>query len=411
MEELRSLAEAAGYTVVGSLEQIRRHAHPRYHLGSGKAKELAEIISVSDAEKVIFGNELKVVHVYNLAKITEVEVIDRFQLILEIFSRRASRREAKLQIDLARLQYELAHAREKVRLARIGEQPGFLGLGKYEVDVYYEAVNRQVHTIRQKLRKVRKTRELHRHRRRKLGFSFASLAGYTNSGKSTLFNTLAQECVPADPNLFTTLSTTTRAVNLLTEKVLLTDTVGFADRLPLTLIEAFRSTLEETIFSDLILLVIDVSEPQDEIERKLMCCLDTIQEIGATGIPVITVLNKIDLISTEKLKDRTENLEDYTSKLVPVSALCKTNMNLLKEEMAKHLISRVQSFVTIPMSEESLSLVSWVFDHADVHKVSYEKDKLSISLGAPPHLTDKIRDRVDKLGGTLRYEEAQSLRA
>lgn len=337
-------------------------------------------------------------------------MIDRFQLILEIFSRRASRREAKLQIDLARLRYELAHAREKVRLARIGEQPGFLGLGKYEVDVYYEAVSRQVHGIQEKLRRARKTRELHRHRRRKLGFSLFSLAGYTNSGKSTLFNTLTQEHVPANPDLFTTLSTTTRAVNVLRETVLITDTVGFVDRLPLTLIEAFRSTLEGTIFSDLILLVVDVSEPQDEIERKLLCCLDTIQEIGATGIPVITVLNKIDLVSTRKLKDRTGNLKDYTSNLIPVSALYKTNINLLKEEMAKHLISRLQSFVTIPISKESLSLVSWVFDHADVRKVEYEKDKVNISFGAPPHLTDKIRDRVDKLGGTLRYEEEESLR-
>ena len=193
MEELRSLAEAAGYEIVGELEQVRRHPHPRYSIGSGKSRELAEMASKSDAERIIFGTELKVVQVYNLAKLTGVEVIDRFQLILEIFVRRASRREAKLQIELARLRYELAHAREKVRLARIGEQPGFLGLGKYEVDVYHEAVRRQVHTIQEKLKRVRKTRELHRHRRRKLGFSSVSLAGYTNSGKSTLFNTLTQE--------------------------------------------------------------------------------------------------------------------------------------------------------------------------------------------------------------------------
>ncbi|MDH5794703.1 MAG: GTPase HflX [Candidatus Bathyarchaeota archaeon] len=410
MEELRRLADAAGYEVLGSLEQVRRHPHPRYNIGSGKARELAEMISVSGAEKVIFGNELKVVQVYNLARLTGVEVIDRFQLILEIFVRRASRREAKLQIELARLQYELAHAREKVRLARISEQPGFLGLGKYEVDVYREAVRRQVHSIQGKLKRVRKTRGMHRHRRRKLGFPSASLAGYTNSGKSTLFNTLTQESVPADSSMFTTLSTTTRAVNLLGDTALLTDTVGFVDRLPLTLIEAFRSTLEETIFSDLILLVVDLSEPEDEIERKLLCSLETIQEIGATGIPVITVLNKIDLIPTETLTERMQNLKDHTPNPVPVSALYKTNTNLLREEMARRLISRVQSSFTVPISSESLSLVSWVFDHADVHRVAYEKDQLSLSFGAPPRLTDKIRNRVERLGGTLGYEEVESLR-
>jgi len=410
MEELRRLADAAGYEVFGSLEQVRRHPHPRYNIGSGKARELAEMISVSGAEKVIFGNELKVVQVYNLARLTGVEVIDRFQLILEIFVRRASRREAKLQIELARLQYELAHAREKVRLARISEQPGFLGLGKYEVDVYREAVRRQVHSIQAKLKRVRKTRGLHRHRRRKLGFPSVSLAGYTNSGKSTLFNTLTQESVPADSSMFTTLSTTTRAVSLLGETALLTDTVGFVDRLPLTLIEAFRSTLEETIFSDLILLVVDLSEPEDEIERKLLCSLETIQEIGATGIPVITVLNKIDLIPAETLTERMQNLKDHTPNPVPVSSLYRTNTNLLREEMARRLISRVQSSFTVPISSESLSLVSWVFDHADVHRVAYEKDQLSLSFGAPPRLTDKIRNRVERLGGTLGHEELESLR-
>ncbi|MCW4026441.1 MAG: hypothetical protein NWE76_03025, partial [Candidatus Bathyarchaeota archaeon] len=150
-------------------------------------------------------------------------------------------------------------------------------------------------------------------------------------------------------------------------------------------------------------------EPLDEIDRKLSCCLDTIQEIGATGIPVITVLNKIDLVSTEHLDQTVEHLKAHTSNMIPVSALYKTNMNLLKEEMARPLTSRIQSSFTLPISTESLSLVSWVFDHAAVHKVAYDKDELSISFGAPPDLTDKIRNRVKSLGGTLGYEEAQSL--
>ncbi len=408
MEELRSLAEAAGYEVVGAVEQVRR-PHPRYYIGSGKAKELVDMTFKLGAEKIIFGSELKVVQIYNLAKLTKVEVIDRLQLILEIFANRAYTREAKLQIDLARLQCELAHAKEKVRLAKIGEQPGFLGLGKYEVDVYHESVRRQVHSIQEKLKRIKKTRKLHRHRRRKLGFSLASLAGYTNSGKSTLFNALTEENVPADSKLFTTLSTTTRIVNLSGERVLITDTVGFIDRLPLTLIEAFRSTLEETILSDLIILVVDVSEPQEEIDRKLLCCLETIQGIGAIGIPIITVLNKIDLVSREDLQQRIDALRKYSLNLVSVSALQKMNIYQLKKEMARHLTSHVRLFFSIRTNEESLSFLSWVFDHADVQNVTYEEDRVDVSFGALPDIADRIRDHVEKLGGTFRLEKTESL--
>ncbi|MEM3174512.1 MAG: hypothetical protein QXU02_06465, partial [Candidatus Bathyarchaeia archaeon] len=150
------------------MEQVRP-PNPRYHIGAGKAKELAQMVKDLKAEKVIFGNELKVVQIYNLAKLTGVEVIDRLQLILEIFVKRASTREAKLQIELARLKFELANAKEKVKLAKMGEQPGFMGLGTYEVDVYYEAVKKQVHTVRKKLKKIRGKRQLHRERREELG--------------------------------------------------------------------------------------------------------------------------------------------------------------------------------------------------------------------------------------------------
>ena len=253
---------------MGSLEQVRDR-DPRYQIGSGKVEELAELVRINGVEKTIFDNELTPVQAYNLAKATGVEAVDRFQLILEIFARRASTAEANLQIQLARLRYELSRAKERVRLARMEEQPGFMGLGAYEVDLYYEAVKRQVHSIQEKLKKKQSKRRLHRARRLELGFSSVSLAGYTNAGKSSLFNVLAEETVPVDSGLFTTLSTTTRAVVLSKRRVLLTDTVGFIDRLPLTLIQAFRSTLEETIFSNLILLVVDASESDEDIERKL----------------------------------------------------------------------------------------------------------------------------------------------
>jgi GTP-binding protein HflX len=385
---------------VGSLEQVRE-PDPSYQIGSGKAKELAELVAKNGVEKTIFDNELRPVQAYNLAKTTGVEAVDRFQLILEIFARRAVTSEAKLQIELAKLRYELPRARKRVRLARMGEQPGFMGLGKYEVDLYYETIRRRIYSIQDKLRKIRKKRRLQRARRLELGFSLISMAGYTNAGKSSLFNALAEEAVSVDPGLFTTLSTTTRAVSLSERKVLLTDTVGFIDRLPLTLIEAFHSTLEETIFSDLILLVLDVSELHDEIERKLSCCLDTIQEIGASGIPIVTVFNKIDLLPNSEMHREAEALSVIAPNPVPVSALYKMNLDSLKREITAHLKEYVRGSFSLPITDESLSFLSWLFSHADVRDLKYEGESVNVVFESIPWFADKVRGRVEQLGGTF----------
>lgn len=400
IDELRSLAESAGYTVVGSLEQVRE-PDPRYQIGSGKAKELAELVSNNDVKKTIFDNELKPVQAYNLAKTTGVEAIDRFQLILEIFARRASNLEAKLQIELAKLRYELSRAKERVRLARMEEQPGFMGLGMYEVDLYYEEVKRRINSIREKLKKIRKRRKLHRARRLKLGFTSISLAGYTNAGKSSLFTALAEEMVPVNSELFTTLSTTTRVAAVSGKKVLLTDTVGFIDRLPLTLIEAFHSTLEETIFSNLILLVVDISESQEDVERKLSCCLETIETIGASGIPILTALNKIDLLADTEIQSKMDTLENLVPKAVPISALCRTNIRLLKQEIGNHLTKFIQASFSVPLSDESLSFLSWLFNHTDVRTVKYEEDVVNVVFESIPWFANKVKCRVERLGGAF----------
>lgn len=332
---------------------------------------------------------------YNLAKSTGVEAIDRFQLILEIFTRRATTTEAKLQIQLAKLQYELAHAKERVRLAKMGEQPGFMGLGAYEVDVYYEAVKRQVHAIRRKLKKIRGKRQLHRERRAELGFSSISLAGYTNAGKSSLFNALTEEEVPVDTTLFTTLSTTTRLVKIARKKFLLTDTVGFIDRLPLTLIEAFHSTLEETIYADLILLVVDVSEPISTVEKKLNVCLETIERIEASGIPIITALNKIDLLREEEISVRLEALKDKAPNPIPTSALRGTNIELLKEAITKQLQNYVRMAFTIPLTNETMQFISWLFKRADVKRIEYKGDSANIIFEANPSFAEKVKSQVE----------------
>ena len=389
------MAESAEYTIVDRMEQVRK-PDSRYQIGAGKVQELAQLVKETGTERVIFDNPLKPVQAFNLAKATGVEAIDRFQLILEIFARRATTKEAKLQIKLARLRYELTHAKEKVRLARKEEQPGFMGLGAYEVDVYYEAVKRQVQSIRRKLKKIGKKRLLHRERRAELGFQSISLAGYTNAGKSSLFNVLTDQEAPVDDALFTTLSTKTRVVEITRKKFLLTDTVGFIDRLPLILIEAFHSTLEETIYSDLILLVVDVSEGISLIGKKLSCCLETISQIGATGIPMITVLNKIDLLSEAELDRKLENLKGKAPNLVPMSALHDINSAQLEQEILKILKNYVHVSFTIPLTSESMSFISWLFSRADVRKLKYADGFAHIGFEAAPWFAEKTRKRVEE---------------
>jgi GTP-binding protein HflX len=271
-----------------------------------------------------------------------------------------------------------------------------MGLGAYEVDVYYESVKREVHAILRKLKKIRGKRLLHRERRAELGFTSISLAGYTKAGKSSLFNALAEEAVPVDTSLFTTLSTTTRLVTFSKKKFLLTDTVGFIDRLPLTLMEAFRSTLEETIYSDLILLMVDASETMYVIDKKLSTCIETIERIGAAGIPTITVLNKIDLISKEEICQKMEDLKDKATALVPISALQCTNIEELKKEILKELSNYVRASFTIPVTKETMSFMAWLFKNADVQKTDYAADSVHVVFEADPSFAEKVRNRVER---------------
>lgn len=279
-----------------------------------------------------------------------------------------------------------------------------MGLGKYEVDVYYETVKRQIGSIKEKLKKKREERQLHRIRRAELGFSSISLAGYTNAGKSSLFNLLTEETVPVDDALFTTLSTTTRAVQFSKRKVLITDTVGFIDRLPLKLVKAFHSTLEETILSDVIVLVVDFSEPEKDIETKLSCSLDTIHQIGATGIPVVTVLNKIDLVEKDELKRKNEYLEGQAPNPVHVSALYGTNIASLKQKIALHLEDFVRASFSLPINDEAMSLVSKLFDRAHVEYIEYEGKMVKLVFRSIPWFADWVKRRVEKMGGVFRNE-------
>lgn len=397
-DELKGLAEAAGYTVVASLVQ-RRSEDPAFQIGKGKIKELAHLVDEVTAEKLIFDQQLKPVQSYNIAKATGVEAIDRFQLILEIFAHRAATSEAKLQVQLAALRYQLPRARESVRLARMGEQPGFLGLGRYEVDVHFENIKRRIARIRRDLRKIREKRRLHRSRRLESGFALVSLAGYTGAGKTTLFNALAGESKPVNLGLFTTLTTTTRAVDFEGKKALLTDTVGFIDRLPLILVEAFKSTLEETRLADVILLVVDFHEPLLEVRRKLDSCSATLKEIDAGSIPIITVLNKVDQLSPTALQQRLRAMK--RDHLVTVSALHGTNLQALRRAVSAQLKDYLTARFVLNYEGATPSFISALHRQVRSLEVSYRGETVQIVLSARLGLMEKLKREVNRRGGTV----------
>jgi GTP-binding protein HflX len=398
LPELKSLAQSAGYTIVGTMEQTRR-PDSRYQIGAGKVEELAKMVEELDADKVIFDNPLRTRQNYNLAKACHVEVIDRFALILEIFTKRATTTEAQLQIQLATLQNELKHAREKVRLSKGSEQPGFMGLGAYEADVYKDAIKLQVQTIRKKLSRIRGKRVLQRERRTELGFLTVSLAGYTSAGKSTLFNALTEETALVDKSLFTTLSTQTRMIEFGNRKFLLTDTVGFIDRLPIGLIEAFHSTLEETIFSDLIIIVVDLSEPIETIEKKNNVCLETIDRLGASGIPTVTALNKIDLLKLEERQEKLEALKDKVKNPILLSAKCQTNLAELKKYILRILENYQAAQFSLPLSGNVMPFISWIHQKADIHCEEFTNDSVQVVFEANPSVMEQVKRKVQDLNG------------
>jgi GTP-binding protein HflX len=330
IKEAVSLADAAGYDIVRTVTQ-KQIVKSRFGIGRGKAEEVKELVEELEPDAIVFDEVLKPTQLYNLASLCKIEIIDRERLILEIFERRASTTESQIQIKLAQLRYDMARAREKVRLARMGEQPGFYGLGKYEADVYFLDIRRRAAVLKKKLEKEETRRQLHRNQRAKAGLPTVSLAGYTSAGKTTLFNKLTGEVKVTGQGLFTTLSTFTRAIDLQGDKILLNDTVGFISKLPAYMIDAFKSTLEELSYASLVLLVLDISEPIDEIERKYASSLDVINEFEVPGTRIVYVLNKVDLTTPEDAFDKAGQLGILdTRRVLPVSAKTGYNIDQLK---------------------------------------------------------------------------------
>ncbi len=330
LKEALGLCDAAGYEV-RKIIQHRILNKSKYGLGEGKVDEIKEMLSSIKPDVIIFDEILKPSQNYNLASTLKMNILDREALILQIFERRAKSSESTLQVKMAQLRYEMSRAKEKVRLAKMGEQPGFMGIGKFEVDVYFNDIKNRMNGIKSKLAKSSTQRALHRQARKRFGFKTISLAGYTSAGKTTLFNILTGEEKEESPKLFTTLSTTTRKITLRNSEVLISDTVGFISRLPAYMVQAFKSTLEELVYTDVVIVVIDVSDTILELRKKFKSCISTLDEIGVSKDKMIFVLNKSDLVSKEEVAEKANQLDlTNNKKWLAVSSSTGFNITQLK---------------------------------------------------------------------------------
>ena len=304
---------------------------PKFGLSGGKIDDLKNLVTKTHPDVIIFDEVMKPSQNYNLAAELKIQVLDRESLILEIFENRSTSTESKMQVKLAQLRYEMSRARERVRLSKMGEQPGFMGIGKFEVDVYYNDIKHRMVSIKSKLQKAGKQRELHRQSRKRIGFRTISLAGYTSAGKTTLFNIITGEKKEENPKLFTTLTTTVRKFKLDRELVLISDTVGFISKLPAYLIEAFKSTLEELTFTDIVIVVIDANEKNNELKKKFSSCYKTLMELGVKRQNLLFALNKTESMNDEKILEKVKQLDLTENKnWIAISAKSGKNIEKLK---------------------------------------------------------------------------------
>lgn len=405
VSEIVELADSLNYKVVKIFFQRRENPDVRSYIGSGKVSEIKEFIENSEEpiDLVVVDGELKPSQWFTLEKKLSVDVYDRIRLILAIFEERADRKEAKLQVKLAQLQYERPFVRELIHRARSGEHPGLMAGGEYQVDDYYEMIKKQTKKLKEQLKNIRDERELRRRHRHKGGFYLVSLAGYTNAGKSSLLNLLSGEKVKVEGRLFSTLSTTTRKITSKSVQILLTDTVGFIQNLPAYIIDAFHSTLEEIEVADVVLLVVDVSEEKEVIANKLKISLDELVEIGVIS-PIIITLNKTDLISEQELKARIEYIQKQgltkNRKISSISVKSQEDIDILLDLIYESLPQLVRFKIKLPVDQDTQSFISWIYEKAHVLDISYE-DYVTISIECNTSLRDKIVSKCQDFNGVV----------
>lgn len=349
LEELKQLADTAGATVIKKFIQKRPKPDPAFFIGRGKVQELALYAQQENIDLCIFDDELSPAQQRNIESVMGIRILDRTALILDIFAQRARTNEGKLQVELAQLQYTLPRIMGKgLMLSRLGGGIGTRGPGETKLEVDRRRIRDRIAFIKDQIEKVKAVRSLHRSKRKKNNVFEVSLVGYTNAGKSTLLNTLTNSDIYAKDQLFATLDPTTRQLTLSNkQEIIITDTVGFIQRLPHQLIAAFRSTLEVVTEADLLVHVIDVSH--ELYKEQAAAVHEVLKEIGAETKPVITVYNKIDKLPPDsKLADRLALEEDT----VCISAAKKLNLETLQQMIESHLKSKaVEVTLCIPYAE------------------------------------------------------------
>lgn len=349
LEELKQLADTAGATVIKKFIQKRPKPDPAFFIGRGKVQELALYAQQENIDLCIFDDELSPAQQRNIESVMGIRILDRTALILDIFAQRARTNEGKLQVELAQLQYTLPRIMGKgLMLSRLGGGIGTRGPGETKLEVDRRRIRDRIAFIKEQIEKVKAVRSLHRSKRKKNNVFEVSLVGYTNAGKSTLLNTLTNSDIYAKDQLFATLDPTTRQLTLPNkQEIIITDTVGFIQRLPHQLIAAFRSTLEVVTEADLLVHVIDVSH--ELYKEQAAAVHEVLKEIGAETKPVITVYNKIDKLPPDsKLADRLALEEDT----VCISAAKKLNLETLQQMIETHLKSKaVEVTLCIPYAE------------------------------------------------------------
>ena len=396
LEEFSELAKALNDKVVDVIVQ-ERYPDRGYNVGRGKAMEIAIAARDRRAGRIIFYDPLSTSQIYNISKLcgeagAQVRVMDRFKLILDIFAERATTHRSKLQVELARLRYELPGARMLVSLSKKEERAGWGGLGDYE-DSYEQDIKKRIVRIMAELKKADMEEEARRVYRHKNGFSIVSLAGYTNAGKSTLFNALVDENTESKDMFFTTLIPKTRALAIEKRKILLTDTVGFIEDLPHFLVDAFRSTLEGIYFSDMILLVVDFSEPVEHIKKKLMISHETLWEKSTSHI--ITVLNKSELLTRTERKKRLDELSHLIYNPIFISAINKTGLDDLTKAIRLNLPPLVTRTISLPNDESGAASLSWFYDNGVVEEILYGK-YMTFEFSATEEIMAKTDDMISR---------------
>lgn len=339
LDELAELAATAGAEVTGRLIQTRECVHPATYIGRGKLIELKELLWETEATGIICDNELSSTQLGNLEEELDCKVLDRTLLILDIFAARAVSGEGKIQVELAQLRYRASRLSGLGRsLSRLGGGIGTRGPGEKKLEMDRRLIRERISRLKKELADVERHRELLRSQRNQSGMKVAALVGYTSAGKSSIENALTNAGILEDAMLFSTLDTTTRALQLDgTQEILLTDTVGFIRKLPHHLIEAFKSTLEEAKYADIIIHVVDVSNPR--MDEQMYVVYDTLRQMGAEGKPVITLFNKQDRL--EKEESHKDFQADYS---IATSAKTGQGLDKLKAALLE-IIRRDQIYV------------------------------------------------------------------